>query len=258
MGIANYIINKVLPVQLTGSNLKKSINFAAASTDNPIPLAFLTRELTIVNDGADNLSFAFDGKSSTGITSSYQYTDPAWTTVGAWSTGTFSGYAATYTGNNNTSNNVVFKTTKSDVQNITFGMIKGQASGIAKVEFSTDNGATWKNPSDILGVSRSDGVTGTALNTVDQYVNVASQYGSVTYTMPYNTSGWSMRITPTNTKNASATGTPPNIFVVEAKVTDGNGDIFTIKPKENLSVEIQTNQINVSSPTETTGRVFAI
>lgn len=250
------IINSVLPVIINGSKNKSFIPISATTTNKSVTLPFTTTQLTIINDGTDNLNVAFDGKSS--ITTATTITNSAssyWTFNGTWSSGTFSGYSARYTGTANTSYNAVIKPNLSGILGLTLGVIKGQSCAIAKIELSQDNGATWKNPSDIVGVGRSDGAVGTTMNTYDTYANVGSMYDTLTYYLPYDTTSiWAMRVSPTNTQNPSA-GTS-SIFVVDMTIIDGK--VLTIYSKESFTMEIKTTQISYSSPTSVNARVIAI
>lgn len=236
-------------VQLTGSNVKLFIPTTATNTDKAIPFPFSTRQVLIINDGTDALNFAFDAKNSKGQT--YLTNNAALIFTGTWA-----GTTTKNADNAITTNNVVFKPVLKALVSMTWDMIKGTGAGIAKIEISADNGTTWQNPSAISGVSRSDGATGTAMDTYDCYDPSASILSFITYNLPWDlTTIWAMRVSATNTKNASALSTT-NIFINDFRLNDGS--IFTVNSKENLNLEIQTIQINVSSPTSTTGRVIVI
>jgi hypothetical protein len=140
------------------------------------------------------------------------------------------------------------------VSTIRLDLVSGTSAGIFKVELSKDGGATWVFPSTITGLTRSDGATSSGLNTVDEYSTNTVGY-SLTYNLPYDTTtAWALRITPFNTKNASA-GSSSNIFVAGAHFTRAN--VYTVKSGESLGLDIATTQFNYSTPTSTTGRVIA-
>lgn len=248
------IINKFVPVQILGSANRYSSNISVGTGQQSILFPFTTRQVLIINDGASNINFALDGSSSLPGTN-YPYSNSVWSYIGTWSTSTFNSHATTYI-NNTTVGNAVFKPNISGLTSMVLGVIQGLGAGIAKIELSTDNGVTWKNPSSITGVTRSDGAAGTSLDTYDSYANVSTQYGQITYNLPYNSSYvWAMRISATSTENAAATG-GNSIFLCD--MTVNTGYVFTLYPKENLQLDVQTTQINLSSPSSTTGRVIAI
>ncbi|HEY8805476.1 MAG TPA: SGNH/GDSL hydrolase family protein, partial [Clostridium sp.] len=78
---------------------------------------------------------------------------------------------------------------------------------------------TWKKPSDI-GMVRSDGLTGTAMDVIDEY-NATTDYSQILYfTMPY-LSEWELKL-EVATKNASSTG---NVSAFGASVIEFNNFI---------------------------------
>lgn len=237
-------------VQLTGSNVKFNLPIVASPLDQAIPIPFTTKQVLMINDGADVLNYAFDGKPSL-ATQVFGVSSPALTFTGTWSNSTAvvpnPKYATT------TGDNVVFKPGRAGLYCLTWDMVMGQGTGIAKLELSSDNGATWQNPSDISGISRSDGATGTAMNTFDGYAAVSVQETMLSFYLPKGNNLWALRITPNGTKNAASTNF--YIFVVTFRAYDGN--ISFLNAKESIVIEIQTNQVNVSAASLVSGRVIA-
>jgi hypothetical protein len=179
----------------------------------------------------------------------------AWIFTGSWTDSSVSGIPSKYTAS--TGATAVLKPNQSGLNSITLGMVKGSGAGIAKIELSLDNGTTWVNPSTIQGLSRSDGMLGTSLDSIDLYTSTSTINTNFTYNLPYgNTNIWAIRVTQTGTKNASAVD--KNVFVASSSATLGAGNTFTLKPSESLGLGVNVTQINVFSPSSTNGRVIAI
>lgn len=245
------IISKFVPVKILGSDNNFFANISATTTQQALTIPFSTREITVINDGGDNLNFLFGTVTNT----TYPLTDAAWQYTGTWADSTVSGIPSKYT--SNTANNAILKPNQVGINSIILGVVMGTGSGIAKIEISTDNGNTWVNPSSILGVTRNDGAVGTALDTFDLYTNASALNANVTYNFPYSaTNIYAMRVTPTGTRNASSVNN--TIFVTASSIATGGGSTYTLKSGETLGIGTKITQINVYSPTSTTGRVIAI
>jgi hypothetical protein len=245
------IVNKFLPVKILGSDNNFFSNVSATTTQQALSIPFSTREITVINDGTDNLNFVFGILTNT----SYPLTDVAWQYTGTWTDSTVSGIPSKYT--NTVTNNAILKPNQTGVNSITLGVVKGQGGSIAKIELSVDNGVTWVNPSTIGGVSRSDGILGTGMDTYDLYANVSTLNTTVAYNLPLISGKWALRVTPTGTKNAAA-NTGSNVLITASSISIGGGSTYLLKPNESLNLGVNIIQINVSSPTSTTGRVIAI
>jgi hypothetical protein len=247
------IINKFLPVKIESSESKFSQSITATVAEQDLVIPFVTQQILISNDGTDDLLFAFDGNRSRiyGYLSSNIIYTGTWTNQN-FGTGLGNGK---FTDNSVLTSNAVFKPSIPGLSSLAWNFFKGAFGGIAKIELSSDDGATWQKPSSINGVTRSDGVAGTAMDTVDQYsLNTAVQ--SLSFNLPTSSNRtWAMRIGTTNTKNTSAGGN--NLYTGGFSIAP-QGTIFTLKSKENLVLEIQTARINFSSPSSTAGRVVAI
>jgi hypothetical protein len=245
------IINKFLPVKVLGSDNNFFSNVTATTTKQALPIPFDTKEITVINDGTDVLNFFFGVVTNT----NFPLTDPAWQYTGTWTDSTVSGIPSKYTVTNGAS--AVLKPNQLGVNSITLGVVKGSASGIAKIEVSLDNGVTWVNPSSIVGLTRSDGLSGAAIDSYDLYTTVSVANANITYNFPYNPNKiYALRLTHSGTKNASSGGL--NVFIAGSSTTSGGGSEYTLKPNESLNLGVKVSQINVYSPSSTSGRVIAI
>lgn len=252
-------IDSVPQGALTGSNNAYFNNFTATSSSQGFQLPFLSKQVTIINDGGNPLNFAFFGNPAVPPSVSYPYSDPQWTMVGTWTDATYNGTPAESTGSANTSYSASFLPNVAGVTEITFNAISGTEAAIAGISLSTNNGTTWVQPSTIAGLTRSDGATGTALNTYDEYANVSSETTSVTYTLP-DISGaiWGMKISPTNTSNPSASS-PLAIFIAggSISISDANASGL-LNSGESIGLDVATTSVSVASSLGTNGRLIVI
>ncbi|GIO63564.1 hypothetical protein J43TS9_51380 [Paenibacillus cineris] len=177
-------------------------DIVVTTTETVLQFSQVMKSVMITNDGTGDVKIAFQGKSP--VTAVHDNLDAAWTYTGTWLSntsaaihkygpdatyGSTSGAAATYNPNLMTNR-------------ITWHTSNGGAAGIADIRLSSDGGATWKKPSEISGLSRSDGATGTAMDSADLYgTNGTKSYG---FTLPFYAK-WMIRILYTGTKSSGAT-----------------------------------------------------
>lgn len=260
--ILSQIINKFVPVQITGSDDYYFIPITASTNEKTFSLPFTAREITLINDGTFDVQFAMNGNSANpnaNLGTVYDDNTPQWTYTGTWSISTaFHNYGtqSQYSYNGTTA---IFKPTGQN-QALTFATVCGGSGGIAQIDVSSDGGVTWVQPSTISGITRSDGATGTALNTFDSYNSSGNIYKNVTYNFP-NVGNWAMRISTTGTKNASSGDTTVFIDGGIASATPiyfGNRYMI-VKSGESLSLQLQTTKVNAytSSTTSQNCRLIA-
>lgn len=188
---------------ISGSNAYDSFpDISVTTIEQEIKFSSEMKSVMITNDGLGDVKIAFQGKSPALVV--HDNLDPAWSYFGTWLSNTAaaihkygpdatygSSESATATYNpNSMTNRIIWHTSN------------GGAAGIANIHLSNDGGATWKKPSEISGVTRSDGATGAAMDTADLYGTNATK--SYTFTLPFYAK-WMLRISYTGNKNASAT-----------------------------------------------------
>jgi hypothetical protein len=234
---------------ITGRNLMESyevIAAAIATFQDEQVLAFQSaspmQTISIINDGPTDARVALNQK----VVKKYDQEDAKFTYTGTWgfttgSTAALYGGSARENANTNTADNTVFNPGEA-VKEIGLMFLAGQYVGIASVQLSSD-GATWLNPTSIPGVTRSDGATANAMNTYDAYVNSGAVGRVVSYRLPY-TANWRIRVTATNTKNASALGQALDIDGGYYEPAYGG---ITIKSGEVFKRDFQTSSVHYIS-----------
>lgn len=160
---------------------------------------FTANSVMITNDGTDDIKVGLQGKSP--VSTSFNQDNAAFTyngTTTAGATGSTSGTPIDNTqtklsGATDGTNYAIFKPNTS-TKSIAMAILRGGSSGSLKFELSSDNGVTWKKPSDIPGVIRWDGAQGTVMDTFDTYVNGSTPAVDLTFYLPYDAK-WAIKVT---------------------------------------------------------------
>lgn len=237
------IINTFVPIQTIGSTNYKSYQLSVNQSTNYISFGQDMQNLLISNDGSNDVKFALQGKYPLSVV--YDNTDPKWSYIGTWSsdtTATIHATGADVSKTTTTGSMAVFSPNVACNQ-IGASLSNGTSAGIAKLELSSDGGNTWASPSTISGVTRSDGATGTSMDTYDEYSNSYTGVTDVIFTMP-TSSVWSLRVSYTGTKNSSS---PVYTIYIDAGKIGGASDTNTIivKAGEAISLQIKSGDIRL-------------
>ena len=238
------------PVQITGSSSLLSRSFTATAIEQSIALGFTSRSVLVANDGSDSIWVGFNGDPAHSPV--VAFTDAAFTFAGTWNS--YTNGTTGWTGNRSgaTGSTGIYDPAAA-CSALNVELMGGQSVGVAKIEFSVDGGATWQLPSAIGGVQRSDGATGTAMDTIDAYRNIASVEALDVYYVLPSSGLWTVRVTATGTKNAAASGT--DIIVMGANVQSLTS--FEVKPTEAPTFDFAATSIAIYSPTTAAGRMVA-
>lgn len=224
-------------VSLTGSSVYESHELLLDQIESVTTFSGNVNRVLIMNDQVDDIRAAFGGNASYTL---YDSSDEKWTFTGGWTNNTsYFRYGSNAKFSTTTNDTAVLNPANAIITALTFATVKGFNAGIAKIEVSTDNGATWKDPSTITGITRSDGASGVGLNTFDSYAATAGTF-NLTYKFPYP-ANWVIRITVTGTKNASSGGFQ---IWVDAALTN-NAKCIRIKAGENLDLPLRTASVSL-------------
>jgi len=120
--------------------------------------------------------------------------------------------------------------------------VPSASAGIAKIELSTD-GATWQDPSNIVGAVRSDGTIGADMDIIDTYhdtYEITTKTMILSYILPNNI--WQVKITVTPNKNALSTDN--KIFIDAGMIGDATKG-FDLKPGETKTLPVYCTSVSI-------------
>nr|WP_156736265.1 hypothetical protein [Mycobacterium sp. E3298] len=242
-------LNNPLPVRRVGSSDYASypdLSIGVSPTTIVFPKSM--NNIMITNDGTDDVKIGLQGKNPFGTIHDNQ--DITWSYTGTWVSDTTAILRAVGSDVAKTSTAGSKATYKPNIAcaQIAVSIAKGSAAGIAQIEISNDGGNTWANPSSISGVSRSDGFTGTAMDTFDAYTSATAGPYDLIYTLP-TISNWSLRVSYTGSKNSSSSGY--NVWIDCGKVFTSTNASIVIKSGETLSLAISSGDIQLASKSGT-------
>lgn len=227
-------------VQMVGSNTYEPYDLTASTSEQTVTFGFMAKSVMVTNDGTGDIRIGLQGKSV-----KYTVHDnlaPQWTYTGTWFSNT---NPSLHNYGTDATNNAVAGGTATYKPNVItnaviFASVKGTASGIAGFELSQDGGTTWKVPSAFTGVVRSDGATGSAMDTLDTYQSTVTLYElmfSMTVYAP-----WALRVSVTGNKNTNSTKADVWVDAGLART-----QAIVIKPGETKTLPITTAKMSFAS-----------
>jgi len=225
------------------SLLDYEIRKISAKTANPFNFKFSqpVKVVNLTNFGSDVALCSLNGYPAIPII--HDNLDATkWTFTGTWSNETTHFYYGTNSQFSSINGNNAVYNPGTDVRMIGISFVPSSSSGIAKIELSLD-GTTWQNPSDIAGVLRTDGATGTSMNTFDLYYNThetTTKTTTLSFIVP--SGAWKIKVTVTNIKNTLSSNY--RVYIDAGMIGDDTKS-FELKPGETKYIPIVATSVSV-------------
>lgn len=232
--------------KIKGNNFAYPYNVVATNIQAKITLPDNINRIVISNDGVVDAEINFNSpmdNESDRLT--VNHTDLIATKSGAWSTipNTLA-FGASFAETIQTGAFLIIDPAEI-VEEIGFWGILGPVGGISQLDLSLD-GVNWFPPSQIGGVTRSDGVLGIAMDKLDQYsggIGMGRVEDIRIFTVPKGM--WKLKITVTGTKNPASSSYATWVDALIYKST--NESYFNLKGGEVETFNLIAQSIHYKS-----------